>query len=321
MNAENAGIWSAEEISEGGERVSHLHKDWAFYGHLSIYDFATQFCKDAYVLDVGSGAGYGTPCLADAGAHYVIGIDSNEKAVAFSKYHFKRPNLEFQEMSAEKMHDLPPRHFDFIYTSNTLEHVADIPGFLRIAWSLLKPTGALLVAVPPITDERLQYLNIINPHCLNVWSPRQWYSVLDRFFGDITPYLHGVEKIGAFLRPEHMTTGSTLTEKSFVFAPATVDDMYSVFTVTAIFVARGPRTESALPSKNYQLEFVDESFTRPHGYIDPEIRKRLGKYFEEAEETSMRKLLRSAITMLHTRRSLAMLIETARFVSKKLSIR
>src|SRR5258708_7543722 len=85
----------AGEISDGGERVSHLVKDPVYYGHLSIYDFATRFCRDAVVLDAGCGAGYGAARLADAGARRGYGIDVSAKAIAFSRHHFRRPNLEF----------------------------------------------------------------------------------------------------------------------------------------------------------------------------------------------------------------------------------
>ena len=112
-----------DQVSDNGERVSHLVKDFAFYGHLSIYDFATQFCRDAVVLDAGTGAGYGAAHLADAGARHVTGVDLSHKAVEFSKHHYQRSNLDFEVADLERL-AFPTDTFDFIYTSNTLEHVA-----------------------------------------------------------------------------------------------------------------------------------------------------------------------------------------------------
>lgn len=276
----NALFENSDEISDRGERVSHLNPDCIYYAHLSIYDYAKQFCKDSLVLDAGCGAGYGCAYLADTGARYVWGIDASPKAIAFSRYHFQRPNLTFQVMQLEDMQGFPPEHFDFIYSSNTLEHVPDVVGFLRKAWGLLKPTGTMLIAVPPITDDRLQYLNIINPYHVNIWTPRQWAHVLGMFFNETMPVLHGVEKLGADFKPEHFTPASTLTEKNFVFTPGTVEDFYQAFTLTAIFVAQRPRLANQIPNTDAPLSFIDESFTRAEGDIDPAIRHKLKKYFD-----------------------------------------
>ncbi len=280
MTAEDGWLWDAQAISDGGERATHLHKNHFFYAHLSLYDFATRFCRDAVVLDAGSGAGYGAAHLAAAGARHVVGIDLSPKAIAFSRHHFPRPNLEFREMNLEQISGFAPGSFDFIFTSNTLEHVPNVSGFLRAAWSLLKPVGILLVAVPPITDDRLCYLNLINRYHVNIWSPRQWQFALGQFFGEITPYLHGVERLGEDFKPEHTMPNSLLTEKSFVIEPGTVDDMYRIFTLTAIFLARKPRPEAELPPADAPLAFVDGSFTRPPGVIPSQVRKKLRGYFE-----------------------------------------
>jgi SAM-dependent methyltransferase len=270
----------AEAISDDGERVSHLVKDFTFYGHLSIYDFATQFCRDAVVLDAGSGAGYGAALVADAGARHVLGVDVGPKAVEFSRHHYRRPNLEFEVLDFDEL-ALPPDTFDFIFTSNTLEHVADVPAFLRAAHASLKPAGAMLVAVPPITDDRLVYLNVINPYHVNIWSPRQWEFALSRFFGEVDAYLHGVSDHAARHSIGSADDHTPLSEKEFAFTRAAVDDMYTTSTLTAIVIARAPRPADALPDGSAPLGFVDDSLSRRPGQIDPELEARLEPYFDE----------------------------------------
>jgi len=270
--AEETDQWNAEEISDHGERVTPFHKDHVFYGHLSIYDFAAQFCKDAVVLDAGSGSGYGTAYLADGGAAYVQGIDNEAKAVAFSQAYFKRPNLAFQVMDLREIRGFQDGSFDVIFTSNVLEHIPGVLAFFRQVWRLLKPGGTFVVAVPPITDRRLLYLNLINPYHVNLWTPRQWFAVLNQFFGEITPYLHGVEQLGEDFKPEHTApSGSGLDEKSFVFVPGSIEDMYKMFTLTSVFVVRSPRALAEIPPEDAPLTFLDESFTRDVGYIDPNL--------------------------------------------------
>jgi|tagenome__1003787_1003787.scaffolds.fasta_scaffold20832940_2 2-polyprenyl-3-methyl-5-hydroxy-6-metoxy-1,4-benzoquinol methylase len=269
----------ADEISDYGERVSHLVKDFTFYGHLSIYEFAKRFCRDAVVLDAGSGAGYGSAALAEAGARRVYGVDASAKAVAFSKHHFRQPNLEFDACSLEEL-AFPPSTLDFVFTSNTLEHVADIPRFLRAAHRSMKPTGTMLVAVPPITDERLVYLNVINRYHLNIWSPRQWHAVLGEFFGRVDPFVHLISDRAA----QHLTAPATgsdgLSADDFMIRAATLEEFYKSPTLTAIFVAAAPRTNDALPDASKPLAFMDDSFSRPLGYIPPEVERRLKPFFD-----------------------------------------
>jgi SAM-dependent methyltransferase len=278
--ANNVDYADGDDIPDRGERVSHLRPDAGYLAHLSIYDYALSQCQDARVLDAGSGAGYGAAYLASHGARQVDGVDVSPKAVAFSRHHFRQTNLAFHEMSLEHLDGFPAQHFSFIYTSNTLEHVPNILPFLAAANHLLRPGGTLLAAVPPITDDRLLYLNLINPYHVNIWSPRQWAYALGLFFEDLQPVLHGVVSAGADFKPEHFTPSSTLTEKSFVFTPGTVADMYQTFTLTAIFVAKNPRPISQLPDSGAPPRFVDESFTRPVGQIDPNLRLRLKSFFE-----------------------------------------
>jgi SAM-dependent methyltransferase len=295
----------AEEIADGGERVSHLVTDFTFYGHLSIYEFATRFCRDAVVLDAGCGAGYGAAHLAAAGARQVYGIDVSPEAIEFSRHHFRRPNLEFQVADLQHL-SFPAGSFDVVFTSNTLEHVPDVLSFLRAAHAALKPTGALLVAVPPITDDRLTYLNLLNRHHVNIWSPRQWEFTLGHFFEDVDVYLHGVGSIGSDYVPEL----EPITERDFVFARGSVADMYRTFTLTAIFVGTRPRP--ALPAAVSTLTFVDESFTRPPGYIDPELERRLAPAVRRTPAT----LARRAWAIWRAQGTAALLRRTRTFLNR-----
>jgi SAM-dependent methyltransferase len=274
--------WHADEIGENGERVSHLRQDHVYFGHLSIYHFARRFCPGAAVLDIGSGAGYGADYLAEAGARNVLGTDVSERAIAFSRHHFQRPNLEFEVVSAEEVSTLAPRVFDLVFSSNTLEHVPNVQSTLRGCWRVLEPDGLLLLAVPPITDDHLLYLNLINPYHLNLWSPRQWCAALGQFFDEVTPHLHGVGSIGEDFRPDQqgLAVDTGLSVDTFVIEPGSVEEMYNRFTLTAIILATGPRPESDVPPAGMPLIFVDDSFTRRPGYISPRLRRKLRRYFD-----------------------------------------
>lgn len=271
--------WTFDEIMNEGERVTHLNKNYLFYAHLAIYDFAAQFCQGARVLDVGSGAGYGPAHLAAAGAASVLGLDASSIAVEFSRQHFPLPNVGYLCMPAEAMQDLEPASFDFIFTSNTLEHVPDVYGFLRGAWRLLKPDGRLLIGVPPINSEAAIVYNLQNPYHINIWSPRQWHHAVSQFFAHIDLYSHWVGEVGGTLTDEQINGRVPMTEKDFIFAPTTLEAYYSQGSYTVILLAHAPRPENELPAQGATVDFIDDSFTRPLGYIDPDLRRRLAQYF------------------------------------------
>jgi 2-polyprenyl-3-methyl-5-hydroxy-6-metoxy-1,4-benzoquinol methylase len=272
-------IWDADVISDQGERVSHLVPDHVFHAHLSIYDFALPWVRGASILDAGSGSGYGSAYLADAGAKYVIGLERSAHAVEFSRYHFQRSNLEYRIMDLGEIAGLPPHHFDLVFSSNTLEHVSKVRNFFHSAWSLLKPNGVLLLAVPPVTSPRLEYLNLVNQYHLNIWTPLQWSALLKDYFREVTPYMHGIEEIGRDFTQEQCGINSNITPKSFVIKPCSIEEMYQKFTLTAIFQARGPVSEDRIPSPETAIHFVDNSYSRPTGYIDPATRSRLEHFF------------------------------------------
>ena len=160
-------------ITANGERVTHLYPNDCYYAHLSIYRFAMQFCRDGIVLDAGCGAGYGAAYLANHGAKFVHGIDISTSAIAFNRFHFRRSNLKYAKMDVQAISNLKLDHFDLIVSSNTLEHIPDVPAFFRKACRLLKPDGILLIAVPPVAGKVEREANLKNPHHLNIWTPRQ----------------------------------------------------------------------------------------------------------------------------------------------------
>ena len=255
--------WTFEAVSEGGERVTHLYEDDCYRAHVSIYQFAARMCQGAQVLDAGSGAGYGSAYLASHGAEFVQGVDNGEAAVAFSKDHFRRPNLAFYQADLADLDRLgfAPHSFDVIFSSNALEHVADVPAFLRSAQNLLKPGGIAIIAVPPITNDYLRAANIANPYHLNIWSPRQWDHILGEYFAERDYFLHCLGQPGVIL-DFNQPIAQSVPSEAWIFPSATLDEMTTIPTLTAVFVARQPKPAPAA-AHAAPLQFVDDSFTRP----------------------------------------------------------
>jgi SAM-dependent methyltransferase len=275
---------NSEDISDGGERVSHLVQDASYVSHLSIYEYAARYARGATILDAGCGAGYGSCLLADHGATHVWAIDASQKAIDFCRHHFIRPNLTFRQMDLGLVTGFDARSFDFVFSSQALEHVQNIHGFMRAARSILKPEGALFNAVPTITDDRFLYLNVTNPYHLNIWSPRQWEFVTRLYFDQVEVLLHGVGRIGRTFRREHFSGELPLRVDDFVFRRGTIDEIYKTFSLNTILLARSPKAEWETPRQDARLPYIDGSFSRSDGYIDPALRERLKFYFDMPDQ-------------------------------------
>jgi 2-polyprenyl-3-methyl-5-hydroxy-6-metoxy-1,4-benzoquinol methylase len=254
--------WTLAEISDGDERITHLYPNDCYYAHLSLYRFALQFATDALILDAGCGAGYGTHYLAERGARFVRGIDVSARAIAFCREHFCRPNLEYRVVDLQSLDRFTDGPLDLLFTSNVLEHLPNVPAFLWGAWRLLKRTGVMVVAVPPIVDAARRAANIENPYHLNIWSPRQWEHVLRMYFAEVQPYQHLVPA-GMPVDFLHTPEQTVIRETDFVFEPVAETLSECASNLTALYVVRCPVPREQLPSPEAPLSFVDDSFTRP----------------------------------------------------------
>jgi 2-polyprenyl-3-methyl-5-hydroxy-6-metoxy-1,4-benzoquinol methylase len=243
--------------------VTHLYPNDCYYGHLSIYLFAMQFTKECKVLDAGSGMGYGSAYLAKNGSHYVVGLELSKRSVKFSRKYFKLPNLVYQQMDLQNIKGIEPHQFDIIFSSNVLEHIPDVTAFLRNVRKLIKPEGALIAAVPPITNNLELMANLSISDHLNIWSPRQWHHVLKQYFNKIECYTHTLDKPGITLNLDNKPAETRINEHDFSFQKVSIDELgYKEHSLTAIFLANEPVMEENFPHFEKQPFFVDHSFTR-----------------------------------------------------------
>jgi 2-polyprenyl-3-methyl-5-hydroxy-6-metoxy-1,4-benzoquinol methylase len=261
-------MWDWQEISGGGERVSHLYRNDCFYAHLSLYRYAARFVEGAAVLDAGCGAGYGSVFLADHGAASVRGIDVDAEAIDFSRSHFERPNLTFEVMDLQQMIGFEPQSLDLIIASNILEHVPDVTAFLRVARGLLRPSGVLVVAVPPVVDEQQRMRELANRYHLNIWSPAQWLHALAQFFGDVEVREHFLARADVQLDFRNKPEDTVITQEDFVFPVVDGTDLDSG-SLTALFTASRPLGAAEVPAADEALSFIDDSITRRAPLLPP----------------------------------------------------
>jgi len=251
--------WNVLEMMATGERVYPGFYNDCYYGHLSVYRFAAQFCADAVVLDAGSGAGYGAAYLADHGARSVLGVDLDPAAVGFSRDCYVRPNLAYEHMSVEDLSPLPESHFDVVFSSNVLEHVRSVADVLRGACRVLKPEGILIAAVPAAFGDPAVVDNLKNGYHTVIWSARQWHAAFSLYFRDLQVYEQEFTRRDVVLNLANRPEETVIDECDFAFHPVPFEEWGTGPTISFSVVARNPRPVEELPEV---IPFVDDSFTR-----------------------------------------------------------
>ena len=121
-----------------------------FERHVVAYRYAADLVRSgrlATVLDAGCGEGYGLRMLAEAGATRVIGADLDPAVVAHVRAAYASPAIE--AVQAELM-DLPLQdgEADATVSFQVIEHLHDIPGYLRSLRRVTRTGGLVLIATP-----------------------------------------------------------------------------------------------------------------------------------------------------------------------------
>lgn len=137
------------EIKDTGERlIPEKHLQSLTYGeHLVRYKAAKELVKNKIVLDIASGAGYGTSFLSNYAKH-IYGIDYSSQAIKYSKTLYgKNKNLEFLQGNAENI-PIEDSFLDVVVSLETIEHIPNPEKFVKEVVRVLKPGGVFYVSTP-----------------------------------------------------------------------------------------------------------------------------------------------------------------------------
>ncbi len=98
------------------------------------------------LLDIGCGGGLLSEPMARQGFQ-VLGADASEKNIRTAETHAEGSGLTltYRAMTAEALVD-EGQSFDLVLNMEVVEHVADLPGFLKSCASLIAPGGMMIVA-------------------------------------------------------------------------------------------------------------------------------------------------------------------------------
>jgi ubiquinone/menaquinone biosynthesis C-methylase UbiE len=173
-------------MSEVHEHLNPIGRtDYLSVQHLDRYHFAiTRLRAGQRVLDIASGAGYGTGMLSRHGCH-VVGGDYDAATVAAARDYWNYDDF----VSADAM-ALPfaSESFDAVVSFETIEHVPDAAAFLAEMTRVLRPGGTFICSTPNIAYSDHP------PYHLKEYRPEEFFALLERGYGV-------VERFGQYFKP------------------------------------------------------------------------------------------------------------------------
>lgn len=123
------------------------------------------------ILDIGCGGGLLSEPLARLGGK-VIGADASATNIEIARRHAAESGLEidYRATTAENLAAARER-FDIILALEIVEHVPDVPQFIRLCAEMLQPGGLLVVSTINRTPKAFG-LAIIGAEYILRWLPR-----------------------------------------------------------------------------------------------------------------------------------------------------
>jgi|GEM_PF-1845453 len=153
--------------------------------HVQRYFFASKFCRDKKVLDIGCGTGYGSHYLANNNAKNIVGLDISNDAISFAKKNYVLPNLSFQIGDALKT-KFEDNSFDTIIAFEIIEHVKDPFHFLNECIRIMKKEGTLILSTP--NKEFSVILRDRNPFHTHEFFISEFEYLLQNYFQEVNLY-------------------------------------------------------------------------------------------------------------------------------------
>ena len=132
--------------------------------------------KGLRILDIGCGGGILSEPLARLGAS-MVGVDPSEKNIEVAKLHAEQSDLEvdYRCSTAEQLSS-DGEEFDLVLAMEVVEHVADVPLFVRSCGDMVKPGGMMIAATLNRTLKSFA-LAIVGAEYILRWLPpgtHQW---------------------------------------------------------------------------------------------------------------------------------------------------
>lgn len=124
-------------------RKSALLTDYSLRSRLDFFQ-SECIAKNARVLDYGCGTGAILTGLENIDKNGSYGVDVSESAIEFAKSKFA--DYKWRKVPIDDVLPFSDASFDVVISSEVLEHVFDVDGYLKELHRVLKPNGILVVS-------------------------------------------------------------------------------------------------------------------------------------------------------------------------------
>ena len=101
--------------------------------------------RGGVVVEAGSGEGYGAALLRESGPRVVVALEYDAAAVAHAGTAYAGVTTTRANLAAMPV---APSSVDVLVSLQVIEHLWDLPGFLRDCATALRPGGLLVVSTP-----------------------------------------------------------------------------------------------------------------------------------------------------------------------------
>lgn len=155
--------------------------------HFNLDELAPQPLKTLRILDIGCGGGLLCEPMARLGAQ-ITGADAEQKNISIAQLHAQQSQLEidYRATTAEALVEAGEQ-YEVVLNMEVVEHVADMPFYLKSCAALVKPGGLMFMGTINRTAKAFA-LAIVGAEYVLRWLPKG---------------THSYEK---FVTPEEMTT-------------------------------------------------------------------------------------------------------------------
>jgi SAM-dependent methyltransferase len=162
-----------------------------------------------------------------------LGIDLSARRVAYACRTYRSGNLDFRVSDCTRL-SLPPNSFDFVVSSNTLEHIAEPAAFLQGIAGCLAPKGLALVTVPPVLSNADIAVHRVNRYHLAPLSVRAWSELFVEHGWSVEFFAQYSSKPLDFSSPHP----SSVRVTDFVFQQTSIEHAYSCPPISATYLLR-----------------------------------------------------------------------------------
>ena len=200
------------------ERIQHSGDSPWVAEHESRYRWVASSTRGKVVLDVASGAGFGSRILAEAGASLVVGLDLVHEA----------SNAPFSDRImtvSGDAHRIPLRtaSMDAVVTFETIEHLERPADFISEIRRVLRPDGELFLSSPNAAHSaRDEHGAPLNPFHKHEFLPEELGAVVEGAFPNVEMFGQLINDdfgVCPFWQPRHVRRSNfTKAVRSFLWS-------------------------------------------------------------------------------------------------------